>query len=434
MMLRGDSWKPRARGVLGAVFAMALAACRGGTEFPQTTFHPVTEFGEAINSVFANTFWWTMAILVIVCVLVLVTVFRFRERPGTPHPKQIHGNTKLELIWTIIPALIVVLIGIPTVQTIFATQRRPAEDALTIEVVGHQWWWEFRYPEQNVVTANQFYFPVGREVHLRMHSADVIHSFWVPRLGGKRDVNPLPRSAEGERQRYNHILFTASEPGLYSGQCAEFCGDSHGIMAVTGVAVTADEFAAWVESMRDPSPPPQAVQPSPADTLAGGAQTAAGDSAAAAVAAVPAAPPQQTGARPPLRPDTAGPPMIGSPQQLQQALAGRQPVGEPSAGRLIADGERIFTSRVCIACHAVAGTTARGAIGPNLTRFGVRPTVGAGARPNTQENLEQWIRSPRSLKAGALMPGTREGAAGFPATALTDQEVRAVAAYLLSLR
>jgi cytochrome c oxidase subunit 2 len=398
----------------------------------------VTEYGEALNSVFANTFWWTMAILVLVCALVLVVVVRFRERPDTPHPKQIHGNTKLELMWTIIPALIVVLIGIPTVQTIFATQRRPAEDALTIEVIGHQWWWEFRYPDQNVVTANQFYFPVGREVHLRMHSADVIHSFWIPRLGGKRDVNPLPRSSEGERQRYNHIVFTASETGLYSGQCAEFCGDSHGIMAVTGVAVEPAEFEAWVETMRDAAPPPPAAQPAPGDTAgAGGAGqpgTPEGDTAAARVAA--ATPPQaepQAGRRP-LTPDTVGPPLIGSPQQLQQALAGRQPAGEAPIGRLIADGERIFLSRACIACHAVAGTTARGAVGPSLTRFGVRPTVGAGALPNTQENVERWIRNPRAVKAGALMPGTRAGAAGFPATGLTDQEVRAVAAYLLSLR
>src|SRR5690606_37071810 len=221
-------------------------------------FHPVTDYGEALNRVFANTFWWTMLILTLVCVLVLVTILRFRERPDTPHPKQIHGNTKLELMWTIAPALIVVLMGIPTVQTIFATQRRPAEDALTIEVIGHQWWWEFRYPELNVITANQFYVPVGREVHLRMHSADVIHSFWIPRLGGKRDVNPLPRTAEGERQRYNHILFTATEPGLYSGQCAEFCGDSHGIMAVTAVAVEPAEFDAWVASMQVTPPAPPA--------------------------------------------------------------------------------------------------------------------------------------------------------------------------------
>jgi cytochrome c oxidase subunit 2 len=420
--------------------ATMLAACTGGPEFPQTTFHPVTEYGEALNRVFANTFWWTMAILVLVCVLVLVAVVRFRERPDTPHPKQIHGNTKLELLWTIIPALIVVLIGIPTVQTIFATQRRPAEDALTIEVIGHQWWWEFRYPEQNVVTANQFYIPIGREIHLRMHSADVIHSFWIPRLGGKRDVNPLPRSSEGERQRYNHILFTASEPGLYSGQCAEFCGDSHGIMAVTAVAVQPDEFAAWVTSMQDVAPPPPSVQPAPGDTAAGTegtANTPQGDTAAARVAQgtpAPAQPPAQRQPGRPLAPDTAGPPLIGSPQQLQRALAGMQSAGDASSGRLIADGERLFLSRACIACHAVSGTTAKGAVGPNLTRFGVRPTVGAGALPNTQENVERWIRNPRAVKAGALMPGTREGAAGFPATNLTDSEVRAIAAYLLSLR
>ncbi|MGH7504019.1 MAG: cytochrome c oxidase subunit II, partial [Longimicrobiales bacterium] len=223
-MQRGNRGGRRACGTFGVALVAALTACTGGEEYPQTTFQPVTDYGEAINQVFANTFWWTMAILVLVSVLILVVIVRFRERPGQPPPKQIHGNTRLELIWTVVPAIIVVFISIPTVQTIFATQRRPAQDALLIEVVGHQWWWEFRYPEQNVVTANRFYIPLGREVHLRMHSADVVHSFWVPRLGGKRDVNPLPRTAEGESPRYNHILFTATEAGEYSGQCAEFCG------------------------------------------------------------------------------------------------------------------------------------------------------------------------------------------------------------------
>jgi cytochrome c oxidase subunit 2 len=438
-MQRGNRGGRRARGTFTVALAAVLAACSEGLEYPQTTFQPVTDYGDALNRVFANTFWWTMLILVLVTALILFVIVRFREQPGQPHPKQIHGNTRLELIWTIIPAIIVVLIGIPTVQTIFATQGRPADDALVVEVIGHQWWWEFRYPEQNVVTANQFYVPVGRQVHLRIHSADVIHSFWVPRLGGKRDANPLPRTAEGERQRYNHILFTANEPGVFSGQCAEFCGESHGIMAISAVAVPADDFEAWVVSMRDPEPPPPATQPAPADTLAGAPDTTAGDSAAAAIVATPPPAAQDTGAPPaqqqPQAPvDSTGLPLRGTPQQLQRALAGEQPVADPSQAALIAEGQRIFLSKPCIACHSIAGTTARGVVGPNLTRFGDRPTVGAGALPNTQENVVRWIIDPRAVKAGALMPGTREPAAGFPATGLTDEETRAVAAYLLSLR
>jgi cytochrome c oxidase subunit 2 len=430
----GDRRTPRAPGAIGVVAATVLCACTGGLEYPQTTFHPISEYGEALNRVFANTFWWTMAILVLVLALISYVVFRFRERPDSPQPRQIHGNTKLELLWTIIPAIIVILISIPTVTTIFATQRRPTAEALIIEVIGHQWWWEFRYPEQNVVTANQFYMPVGREVHLRLHSADVIHSFWVPRLGGKRDVNPLPRTAEGERQRYNHILFTPLEPGEYSGQCAEFCGEAHGIMAISAVAVPPDEFTAWAASMRETPPAAPAgaatAQPAAGDTAAGAPGTPAGDTTTVAAAGSPAGQPPVP--RPPVQ-DTAGPPLRGSPRQLQQALAGHQ-TGDPSHERLVAEGRRLFLSKPCIACHAIAGTTARGAIGPNLTRFGARPTVGAGALPNTQDNVARWIVDPEAVKGGARMPGTRVGGGGFPPTGLTDAETRAVAAYLLSLR
>jgi cytochrome c oxidase subunit II len=416
---------PRALGVVGAVAATVLSACTGGVEYPQTTFHPVSEYGEALNRVFANTFWWTMIIMVLVLALVLYVMLRFRERPGMPQPKQIHGNTKLELIWTIAPAIIVVLIGVPTVTTIFATQRRPAEDALLIEVIGHQWWWEFRYPEQNVVTANEFWVPIGREVHLQLSSADVIHSFWVPRFGGKRDVNPLPRTAEGERQRYNHILFTVSEPGRYSGQCAEFCGEAHGIMALTGVAAAPDEFDAWVQTMqaRPPAPPPAPAPAAPAAPAAG--DTAGGQ----APPAQTPAPAQQ--AQPPQPP--AGPPLPGSPQQLQRAMAG-QTTGDPTHAQLVAEGQRIFFTKPCIACHAISGTTAQGLIGPNLTRFGARPTVGAGALPNTEENVARWIANPQAIKAGTRMPGVRTPGGGFPPTGLTAAETRAVAAYLSSLR
>ncbi len=364
------------------------AACTGGEQYEQTTFQPVSEFGRSLNRVFLNTLAWTMAILALVLVLIVIIIIRFREKPGRPHPKQIHGNTRLEILWTLIPAVIVTFIAVPTVQTVFSSQRPPAADALEIEVYGHQWWWEFRYPAQNVVTANQFYVPVGREVHLRLESADVIHSFWVPRIGGKRDVMPAPRTVEGERPRPNSLVFTVDEAGTYRGQCAEFCGEAHGIMAMYAVAVPPSEFDAWVASMRE------------APAAGGGAQAAAGGA--------PATPP--TGA------------------------AAAQGAGGAAQETLEEQGRRIFLSKACIACHTIANTTAKGVVGPNLTRFGSRPTVGAGAAANTAANVEQWIHNPQSLKAGAHMPGAQQGAAGFPPTGLTDDEIHAIAAYLVSLK
>jgi cytochrome c oxidase subunit 2 len=226
--------------------------------------------------------------------------------------------------------------------------------------------------------------PVGRQVHLRLTSADVIHSFWVPRIGGKRDVLPQPRASEGETPRPNHLVFTVDSAGRYRGQCAEFCGEAHGLMAMYGHAVESTEFDAWIDSMRRGDPPPAAP---------------GGDGAAAQAQA-----------------DAATPQPAQAPRTLEQ------------------QGREIFLSRACIACHAISGTTAQGRVGPDLTLFGTRQTIGAGAVPNTTENLEIWIRSPQSLKEGALMPGAQAEAAGFPPTGLTDDEIRAVAAYLSSLQ
>ena len=368
---------------------LLLAACAG--EYPQTTFAPVTDFGVLINEVFATTLWWTMGILVVVLSMILVAVIRFRETPDSPEPKQVHGNVKIEIAWTIVPAIIVVMILVPTVSAIFETQRRPSEDALTIEVIGHQWWWEFRYPEYDLVTANLAYMPTGREIHLQMHSADVIHSFWVPRLGGKRDVNPRPRQAEGEAQHSTHLLFTISEPGRYAGQCAEFCGDSHAIMRIEVEAVAPDAFEAWVADMKAP---PREPLPLEGDT-------------AAAPAPAPGALPAPTGTG-------------------QRVSAGR-----PDS--LIFEGRRVFSSSTCVACHTIEGVSS-GPLGPNLTLFGRRLTVGAGALPNTLENVEAWIRDPVAVKPGAQMPGAERPWGAFPATGLSDAEIRAVAAYLTSLK
>src|SRR5687768_2774718 len=182
----------RARRAVLMTSLLMLAGCEKGVH-PQTTFEPVSEFGRYINALFANTFWWTIGIMLLVEVLILVFIFRYRERPGTPEPKQIHGHTGLEIAWTIIPSIIVLFIAVPTVAGIFKTQAKPGPNALQIEVIGHQWWWEFRYPELGIITANELVLPVGREVELKMWSADVIHSYWIPRIGGKRDVNPQPR-------------------------------------------------------------------------------------------------------------------------------------------------------------------------------------------------------------------------------------------------
>ena len=403
---------------------LALSACVPHGDYPQTTFEPVTEFGRFINGLFANTFWWTMGILLLVEVLIVYIVIRFRERPDAPEPKHIHGHTLLEITWTVIPSIIVLFILVPTVHGIFATQARPPKDALVVEVIGHQWWWEFRYPELGVITANQLVLPTDRNIDLQLHSADVVHSFWVPRVGGKRDVNPQPRTVGAEPGRVNHIQFNIEKVGYYSGQCAEYCGDSHGLMRTAILAMTPQDFSAWAASMTPPAAnaaAPTAAAPA-TDTTQKAAANATPTLARPAVNAL-----SPTGAPAPGRGvyQDMGPVPPGSEQMLAMTP------GQPS---LEEQGKQIFTTHMCVACHTINGTSAQGKIGPNLTRFGMRRGVGAFAAAATMENVEKWIHRPRDIKPGANMPGAEEGAGGMPPTGLTAPQINAVAAYLTSLK
>lgn len=180
-------------------------------------------------------------VFVLVEAALIYAIIRYRSRPGGPAPRATHGNTLLEISWTLAPAVILVLIAIPTIRTIWVVDNPPPGDALVVEAIGHQWWWEFRYPDLGVVTANEMHVPVGQQVDVRLTSADVIHSFWIPRIGGKRDLIP---------GRENRIWFTVDSAGVYLGQCAEFCGLSHALMKMELVADEPEDFEAWVENQR----------------------------------------------------------------------------------------------------------------------------------------------------------------------------------------
>jgi cytochrome c oxidase subunit 2 len=224
-----------------AALVVAVSACSG--EFPQSTLHPTADFGEHIDSLFRTIFWWALGVFVVVEAALLYVLFRYRERPGAGEPKHVHGSTLLELAWTLAPAVVLVFIAVPTIQTIFKTDGTAPDGALEIEVIGHQWWWEFRYPEYGITTANEMHVPQGRPVALLMTSADVIHSFWVPKLGGKRDLMP---------RRTTRLAFTPDSVGDFYGQCAEFCGASHANMRFRVMVDGAAEFEAWVRQEQAP--------------------------------------------------------------------------------------------------------------------------------------------------------------------------------------
>ncbi|MGH7537757.1 MAG: cytochrome c oxidase subunit II [Gemmatimonadales bacterium] len=225
-------------GRLAIVCGLGAVACGG--PFPQSTFAAHSDFADALAGLYTHIFWLAVAVFVVVEGLLLFIIIRYRQREGAAPPPQHHGHTGLELAWTLAPALILMFIAVPTVRTIFATSGAP-EGALRVEVIGHQWWWEYRYPDLGVVTANELHLPVGRPVAIDLTSADVIHSWWTPALGGKRDAIPSRRTG---------IAFRPDAIGTYPGQCAEFCGTSHANMGLLTVVEPDAVFQAWVATQR----------------------------------------------------------------------------------------------------------------------------------------------------------------------------------------
>jgi cytochrome c oxidase subunit II len=231
----------------GAVILVLLflSACARHT-IPQDTLNPAGEIAHKQAGLFWLVFWIATVVFVLVEGLLVVALIRFRHRPGRGVPKQIHGNKRLEIAWTIAPALLLAGVAVPTIGTIFQLAAKPA-NALQITVTGHQWWWQVEYPSLKVITANEVHIPAGRPVYVTLKSVDVIHSFWVPRLAGKQDLEP---------GNTTHLTFEADRPGNYSGQCAEFCGDSHANMRFRVIAQTEADFEAWAAGQQRPAPVP----------------------------------------------------------------------------------------------------------------------------------------------------------------------------------
>jgi cytochrome c oxidase subunit II len=360
---------------------VVVAAC--GQDYPQSSLFPKGEPARLEDGLFFETVKWATLVFVLVEGTLLYAIFRFRGRPGDAEPAQIHGNTVVEVIWTVIPALILAMIAVPTVKAIFKENTRPTGQLLTVEVVGHQWWWEFRYPEYNLTTANELHVPVGRTVALKMGAYDVIHSFWLPQFAGKRDVFP---------NRETRLWFNAEQPGEYSGQCAEFCGIQHGRMAFRVIAQPAGEFEGWVAHMKTITMQPAAAAAAPTDSV----HTS---SAGAAVQ-------QQAQPAP------------------QAADSGKTAPAQPQNPEL-AQGQKLFLMKGCAGCHSlVAYNAPKGLLGPNLANVGARTRIAAGTLPNTDENLAHWIRFPQDVKHGVLMPNL----------GVTEEEAKALVAFLRTHR
>jgi cytochrome c oxidase subunit II len=325
-------------GTRASLAAIALLASGCVWRTPRSSIVAGSDYNRAILHVYAIITGVTVVIALIVFVVLAYVLARYRERPGTA-PATTRGHPALEIAWTMAPALVLLVIAIPTIQIVFRTQGLARPGSLEVTVIARQWWWEFRYAGLEVVTANELHLPAGRPVLLRLEGPDVIHSFWAPPLGGKRDVVP---------GRLNQLAFTADLPGEYWGQCAEYCGASHAHMGFRVFVDAPDAFDRWV-----------------------GAQRAA--------------------------------------------------AAEPQGAA--ADGKAIFAGSACVGCHTIKGVSA-GTLGPDLTHFGSRTTFAAAMFPNSPDILTAWIKNAPALKAGAKMP----------ALGLSDDQARAIAAYLTSLK
>jgi cytochrome c oxidase subunit 2 len=191
-----------------------------------------------------------IVVFVIVEGLLLYSAWRFRKRANDPlEPVQIHGNTRLELAWTIAPAVLVVALFVMAVNTLQTIVPRPAvaeTDQLTVKIIGHQWWWEYQYPDLGITTATDLVIPAGKVINLEITSGDVIHSFWIPQLNGKTDAFP---------NHVNTSWIKADAPGAFNGQCAELCGPSHANMRAVVIAMEQTEFDQWVKGQQaNPGP------------------------------------------------------------------------------------------------------------------------------------------------------------------------------------
>jgi len=249
---------------LALVSSLSRLAGVEGARSPTNIFDPAATPAHSIFGLSMLVLSVTLGIFLLVAGLLLYVLIRYRERPSDSErePAQIYGSDQIELSWTVIPILIVVMLFLSTTRVILDTQAAPKPSgALDVTVIGHQFWWEYRYPKLGVVTANELHVPVSdpakpTPTYLALSSADTDHSFWVPRLAGKTDLIP---------NRRNTMWIDPQEAGLYLGQCAQYCGTQHAKMLLRVYAQSPEDFAAWIKQQQKPAEQDVSANPTAAE-------------------------------------------------------------------------------------------------------------------------------------------------------------------------
>jgi cytochrome c oxidase subunit 2 len=314
--------RPRLRAgaiALCVAAALALAACSGS---PPSTLKPRGPAAERIAGL-----WWFMfavsaAVVVAVGLFIVFALLPGRRRRADDPDSTPRWAVRMVVVGGVVfPAIVLTTLWVLVLHDMAALSAPKGPIRLEIDVTGYQWWWKASYPQQGFVTANDIHIPTGQPVRIVLTTSDVNHSFWVPQLTAKMDLIA---------GKTNELWVQADRPGVYRGQCAEYCGLQHANMIFYVVAQAPAAFQAWVQHER------------------------------------------------------RGPP-------------------SPSTSDLL-HGEQVFLSEPCVSCHTVRGTPAHGTRGPDLSDFGGRLTIGAGAVPNTPGNLGGWIVNSQTIKPGNKMP------------------------------
>ncbi len=363
-----------------AVLAMlVVAGCAPDRTKSLDTLDAKGENAEQINTLAIPIYAAAVVVAVLVCLAVVFIVIKFRERGDDDEvPAQLHGNTKLEITWTMIPALILVAFAVPTVLLI-QDLNAEATDTITVKVEGQQWWWQFTYDtdgdgefgtEGDVVTAGELVIPSGKQINLTVTSNDVIHSFWIPELNGKRDAVPGLDS---------FWKVQANQPGTYLGQCTEFCGLSHANMRMLVRAKAPADFEAWLAAQQEEAAPVESLTPE-----------------------------QQKGAETFIS--------LCSACHLVNGVNNEQ---YQNADSLVAGVAPNLT-------HLASRGTFAGAI-LNLHEVG-EGGVGDPSKPIVTGDLEKWLRDPESVAPQAPDQGR-----GMPNLGLTEQQIDEIVSYLVTL-
>jgi cytochrome c oxidase subunit 2 len=388
---------------------LALFAAGCASNAPQDSLRPDAPQARTIDNLIMPVFGVAGLVFVFILGGALYVSLRFKAKGDddfNEFPDQVHGNFRLEIGWTILPALVLAVVGVFTVLTIFDLAKKPADDALTVEVIGQQWWWEYRYDIDNdgkadeIITANDLVVPVGRDIALKIQSRDVIHSWWAPRLNGKKDAVP---------GRIHPLTIHTEKTGEYIGQCTEYCGLSHAEMRIKVVSVTPEEFDAWVEAQMAP-----VANPDDAEAIEGW-KTFAGTCTSCHVV---------RGMNDPAAVDGDASPSTSTEEfaypEVKNQVSGAAPDLTHFMSRSTFAGAMYDLRKDTEECRALGHDWAS-------TDEGIEKCL-------NRTDLESWLRNAPEMKAMAAGDSMSPESRGMPNFDLTEDQIDQLVAYLITLK